>query len=450
MPRLGAFDKLNERALLVRVELLIDPSAFIDMRIIARAASRSPLSFERLSSPSSAMAHPRPAEHRPAPPPRSAWQAMVGACAKTLSRAKPSNASLSPIERLDLDLARCVRHHDSAEFHRLLVDGMSHLPTPRPDGLFLELPKALAAAFDLLKRPSLDYARALLSAGANPNAKLPSRAAIPLPSAPEGERALHLAASAGREDAIELLLRAGADINAIDAYRRTPLFIAAGLPSSACLRALLAAKPRLEAQSESGATALNASLRLFPVDDPAFRSNFFTPADSQAFLAPLQQKAANAPLLLEAGANPNGGRHLGGPMPGQLPPVAPLTAAIRLRDELLAKRLVELGADASVLEPIDHDKPGFDQHYLSVVAQRLPEIRLALDSVRQYARALAQDKADRAQRAAAEAAAQTPAAPPEPLPPAPAEPLARKILSRRDTAPAGATPPANIKIPPAP
>lgn len=64
---------------------------------------------------------------------------------------------------------------------------------------------------------------------------------------PSGHTPLHCAASYGRNDVVAALLAAGADVNAVDQYGKTPLRYANAFRHDECARMLEAAGARKQA-----------------------------------------------------------------------------------------------------------------------------------------------------------------------------------------------------------
>ena len=114
----------------------------------------------------------------------------------------------------------------------------------------------------------MDEVRQAIAGGVDVNSVLP----------PQMESALHLAAHEGFSDIVELLIRAGADVNARDAKGWTPLFDAASSGSLAIVKRLI-----------------DAGAEVDPVDREGH---------SPALWAALAAKAGIVQYLLELGASP--------------------------------------------------------------------------------------------------------------------------------------------------
>lgn len=105
-----------------------------------------------------------------------------------------------------------------------------------------------ARLFAAAERGDLDFLRACLAAGANPNEQRMGLAGA--------ESALHVAARAGHAGCVAALLAAGASPLAANRFYEAPLHEAASFGRLACVEALLAGGTRLEAFSYYGLTAL--------------------------------------------------------------------------------------------------------------------------------------------------------------------------------------------------
>jgi ankyrin repeat protein len=97
-----------------------------------------------------------------------------------------------------------------------------------------------------------EVVRLLVDHGANVNA----------PASPNGQTVLHCAAALEEDAAemVEMLLQGGADVNAADDERSTALMLAAVRGHVETVKALLAARPGLEARSSAGKTAVELAL----------------------------------------------------------------------------------------------------------------------------------------------------------------------------------------------
>lgn len=87
----------------------------------------------------------------------------------------------------------------------------------------------------------------LLKKGANPNASSPDKSMEP---------PLHIAARAGRDKSVEMLLEHGADIDMVHASGRTALHAATVNDRSSTIQMLLKNKARVDQQDDKGMTAL--------------------------------------------------------------------------------------------------------------------------------------------------------------------------------------------------
>src|SRR5690606_144539 len=150
---------------------------------------------------------------------------------------------------------------------------------------------------------SADMVRALLRHGANPNGALP-----------EGETALMTAARTGDVETIEVLIGAGADLNAVEGWRgQTALMWAAAENNAPAVEILLAAGAALDATSADGEfTALKFAVRGGAVE--ATRALLNAGADvndtmrdgtSMLVLAVTNAHYELAAVLLDHGADPN-------------------------------------------------------------------------------------------------------------------------------------------------
>ncbi len=128
-----------------------------------------------------------------------------------------------------------------------------------------------------------------------------------------GRTALWYAAAVGKQDAAELLLAAGADPNAADENRLTPVHMAAAFARPSLLKALLAKGGDSSVRSSSGDTALH----------------FAVAAQCSACVSALAPTAAVADIQNEAGDSA-------------------LIIATRLGDDVLVKQLLNAGADPSL------------------------------------------------------------------------------------------------------
>jgi ankyrin repeat protein len=122
--------------------------------------------------------------------------------------------------------------------------------------LAAELVALRGGTADLHEAAALGLTRALcahLEAG---------RAGLDAP-APDGHRALGLAAFFGQEEAVALLLEAGADprLASENAMRVTPLHAAVSRGSAAIVTRLLAAGAAVDARQQGGFTALHAAAK---------------------------------------------------------------------------------------------------------------------------------------------------------------------------------------------
>lgn len=100
----------------------------------------------------------------------------------------------------------------------------------------------------------------------------------PLVANAQGQQSLILAAQQGRADAVDYLLRQGANINTLDSFGNNAIWAACFADSTECIALLLQAGINIDYQNPSGATAL-------------------TYASSSG-------KHSVVAVLLEAGANP--------------------------------------------------------------------------------------------------------------------------------------------------
>lgn len=140
---------------------------------------------------------------------------------------------------------------------------------------------------------------------------------------PRQVRAIHCAAASGSPDAVRALLDVGADVDAVDLMRRTPLHYSG---SAAVLRTLVAAGARQGALDGSGADALDSLVRT---------------AAGRPEAAAGSLDAARTLLL--AGADINRRRHGG---------VSRVARAAFERHPKVVELLLGLGADASARDEL--------------------------------------------------------------------------------------------------
>lgn len=132
-------------------------------------------------------------------------------------------------------------------------------------------------------------ARLLLEAGADPNARTEGRTR---------ETPLHWAASSDDADVADVLIRAGADIEAPDGSIGTPLANAVGYGCWHVARLLVAHGAQVPALWQAAALGLTARVReLLPTAPPADRDQAFWHACQGG-------QRRTAALLLTAGADP--------------------------------------------------------------------------------------------------------------------------------------------------
>ena len=194
------------------------------------------------------------------------------------------------------------------------------------------------------RRGRLAELKALLAAGADPNAR----------NGAAKETPLHFAAKRGRASALKALLAAGADPNARDRRGEAPLHWAAGEGHGPLVAALLAAGADPKAPNKHGETPLHWAVpgswifsgRANRNHASALRALLAAGADPNARdrlgETPLHCAAANGHVralraLLAAGADPNA--------PTDMKKITPLHFAARRGHALAVKALLAAGAD---------------------------------------------------------------------------------------------------------
>lgn len=357
------------------------------------------------------MSSPRPAQHRPAPPApptRSAWQALVGASAKTLARAKsaamlPGQPVLRP-ERWDHDMALAILHHDTAAFDAILPLASEYAFSFDR----MEAPLALSAAFG--DDSKLYYFQRLLNWRANPDAMPPDDGSGPYAetSAVSAPSLLHRAAAENRPRELQALIDHGAELNLQNAKGHTALMIAARSGSLACAQALIDAGADLDARDRDTLCALDHATPIDPRHDPIHLKRP-DPAEMERYIQPMIERAPIAMALLKAGASAN----VASTRPvGSWPParwLSPAAAALRMQNLELFDAMLANGADASWLNralpaafnPYETQTPEF----FVKRSEEIPEFRHIIEQARLL---LSQRSLT---RAAAESRPQHPAAP---------------------------------------
>jgi ankyrin repeat protein len=123
---------------------------------------------------------------------------------------------------------------------------------------------------EALEKGDLDTVDVMLSAG---------EARVTLPVTSSGDQPIHLAAGKGNPDLIELLVRHGADINALEVDKETPLMVAARWGMENSVRKLVELGALLDLRDKGGYTAI--------------------------FRAAMDNRAGVIDILTTAGADPN-------------------------------------------------------------------------------------------------------------------------------------------------
>lgn len=120
----------------------------------------------------------------------------------------------------------------------------------------------------------------------------------------DGNPALHLAAAAGRTDAVELLLKHGADIDARDQYGATPLHAAAGLGNAATAQSLIDHGADVGARDRHNSTPLHYAAGKSNADATAvlIENGANVNARNDREETPLHKSLAAAPLTPRAQA----------------------------------------------------------------------------------------------------------------------------------------------------
>jgi ankyrin repeat protein len=164
-----------------------------------------------------------------------------------------------------------------------------------------------------------------------------------------GQTALHLAAANGFQSVAEALLANHADVNARDQDQETPLHLAARNGHAAMVTFLIAHQADLNAQDRIGWTPLSQAARAGhseTVRRLLAAGAKPDPEDSEG-RTPLSHAVERGHLdsvkaLLAAKANPNAGRW-----------VLPLHLAIHRKDSTMIKLLLDAGADANRVSPVN-------------------------------------------------------------------------------------------------
>jgi len=141
------------------------------------------------------------------------------------------------------DFREAIQQDQTATVQRWLDQGLD--PNEEPSGA-CSTPLALAVI-----QGNSDIIRLLIEHGANVNA----------PASPDGSPALHCAAALERDapERLSLLLQGGADVNAVNEARITPLMLAAQRGHTESVQVLLAEQPDLEIRSADGQTAIEVA-----------------------------------------------------------------------------------------------------------------------------------------------------------------------------------------------
>ncbi|MEO8127870.1 MAG: ankyrin repeat domain-containing protein [Bryobacteraceae bacterium] len=169
------------------------------------------------------------------------------------------------------------------------------------------------ALVSAVERHDLKQAEALLSRGADPNAKTP-----------EGSSVLAVAALNGDEDTVRMLIRRGANVNAASPTGRTPLLIAASVDGSYKTVKLL-----LDKGAAVNAKDKTEGMPLVPVGGGG---------ETPLMNAAKNKDSRSLQLLLERGADVNAKDHTGG---------TALTAAALFGNAPAVKLLLEHGAEVN-------------------------------------------------------------------------------------------------------
>lgn len=189
-------------------------------------------------------------------------------------------------------------------------------------GLLQALAQAQAKADDELRQAALqenlpELTRLLFGGGgaqdgaAAPPSTQHSIVSLEAKEANHGFSALALATAAGKFESVQLLLRAGADVNARDKFDKTPLMWAAAMGNERMATALWKARADLSAQDKSGWDPLFAAchgghIRLVTVWVMSADVNRATADGTTALMAAAQAgKATVVKLLLQKGAKPD-------------------------------------------------------------------------------------------------------------------------------------------------
>jgi ankyrin repeat protein len=160
---------------------------------------------------------------------------------------------------------------------------------------------------------------------------------------------LHFAADNGFQSVAEALLAGKADVNARDKDQETPLHLAAKKGHSAMVAFLLAHQADPNAQDKTGRTPVSLAAQAGPAEtvNKLLAAGARPDLEDSGGRTPLSYAADNGHLdsvkaLLAAQANPNAGRG-----------VQPLSLAIHHKDLAMATLLLDAGADANRVSPID-------------------------------------------------------------------------------------------------
>lgn len=165
------------------------------------------------------------------------------------------------------DMVKAVRHRAWPNVMQALADGV------RPDGVNI-MGDPLVMAVSAIA--PVRVVEAILKAGADPNAvnrrgetalfhatdpriceRLITHGANPQHRAKAGATALHVLADAGQDQAMRVLIAAGAQVDALDDAKRTPLARCVAALRIAAVEVLLAAGAKVDAPLSSGGTLLS-------------------------------------------------------------------------------------------------------------------------------------------------------------------------------------------------
>lgn len=268
-----------------------------------------------------------------APPSRSAWRALLGACAKTISMANPL-ALLDPeLGRLDQQMAQAIRYQDTERFDSLLTETIDlRVALQKPFEFGSQSFESLTAA---VETGGIYYLKALLRAGADPDAM--ARNHFQLQYTSRSESLAQRAVRSGQLPALALLIEAGADVNYREYFSGiTAVGLAASLGDREACRLLIDAKAVVNTLDDRGRSPLQLALPYL-----ASEETFDGTPKSHERLERLRERSLIAHDLLNAGAT------AADPIsstPKFEAPLPPLASALRLQDQALAAKIIKAGA----------------------------------------------------------------------------------------------------------